>query len=174
MALQLLTRLLDDGMSTRLQRRICDELGLAYDVFALLELYEDSGVFGIGATAEHGKVPALVEESLKLLHELTVRKVSEPELGKACRRYRWSLRASLDSAEAMCSHYGAMALLGVEGHLQQLAEGAARVTAAELRSIAEQIIRPDRMQVACVGLLGRRVARQTRDIVYGFGGRGAS
>jgi predicted Zn-dependent peptidase len=173
MALQLLTRVVDDGMSTRLQRRIVDELGLAYDVFALLELYEDSGVFGVGATAEHGKVPALVKETLKLLGELTREEISAPELDKARRRYRWSLRASLDSAESMCSHYGTMALFNLDGHLQQLAESAARVTAAELRATAAEIIRPEGLHVACVGLLDRRMARQAREAAYAFGSAGA-
>jgi predicted Zn-dependent peptidase len=173
MALQLLGRVVDDGMSTRLQRRIVDELGLAYDVFAVLELYQECGVFGVGATAEHGKVPALIRETLSLLGELTRQEVSAPELDKARRRYRWSLRASLDNAESMCSHYGIMALFNLDGHLQQLAESADRVTAAELRSTAAQVIRPEGLHVACVGMLDRRLARQAREATYAFGSAGA-
>jgi predicted Zn-dependent peptidase len=172
MALQLLTRVIDDGMSTRLQRRIVDELGLAYDVFAVLEPYQECGVFGVGATAEHGKVPRLVKETLKLLWEMTQREVSAPELDKARQRYRWSLRASLDNAESMCSHYGAMALFDLDGHLQRLAESAIRVTAADLRETALRIIRPEGLQVACVGTLDRRMARQTREATYAFGSAG--
>ncbi len=172
MALQLLTRVIDDGMSTRLQRRIVDELGLAYDVFAVLELYQECGVFGIGATAEHGKVPRLVKETLKLLWEMTQEEISGLELDKARQRYRWNLRASLDNAESMCSHYGTMALFDLDGHLQQLAESATRVTAAELRETAAQIIRPEGLHVACVGMLDRRMARQTREATYAFGSAG--
>ena len=173
MALQLLTRVIDDGMSTRLQRRIVDELGLAYDVFAVLELYQECGVFGVGATAEHGKVPRLVKETLALLWEMTRAEIPAPELDKARRRYRWNLRASLDNAESMCSHYGTMALFDLDGHLHQLADSATRVTAAELRSAAAQIIRPEGLHVACVGMLDRRMARQTREATYAFGSTGA-
>jgi predicted Zn-dependent peptidase len=173
MALQLLVRVMDDGMSTRLQRRIVDELGLAYEVFAVLELYQECGVFGVGATAEHGKVPALVRETLGLLGEMTRQQVPAPELDKARRRYRWSLRASLDNAESMCSHYGTMALFDLDGHLQQLADSASRVTASELRKAAVQIIRPQSLHVACVGMLDRRMARQTREATYAFGSAGA-
>ena len=37
-------RLVDDGMSTRLYHRVCDDKGLCYDVSAGYDGYEDDGV----------------------------------------------------------------------------------------------------------------------------------
>src|SRR6185295_18659578 len=55
-ALEMLLRVLDDGMSTRLYERICDSKGLCYDVGALYESYEDDGVFDVAAEVQHERV----------------------------------------------------------------------------------------------------------------------
>lgn len=163
MALHMLLRVIDDGMSTRLQRRICDEQGLAYEVYALLDQYQDCGVFGVGAAAEHGKMPKLAAETLKLLGELAERPVEANELRKAQRRYRWDLRAILDSSEVMCAHYGSRALFDLESDLEALAQEAVDVTADDIQSVACEIIRPDRLVIACAGMLGKRVKKHLQN-----------
>ena len=50
-AVEMLMRVLDDGMSTRLYERICDRLGLCYDVSGMFEAYEDDGVLDVAAGA---------------------------------------------------------------------------------------------------------------------------
>ena len=117
-------------------------------------------MFGIGAAAEHGKIPELVEQALTLLGELAEQPVERDELQKAQRRYRWDLQATLDSAEAMCAHYGARELFELESDLPALAEEAARVTGDDLQSVAQNIIRPDKLAVACVGMLNRKIKKQ--------------
>jgi predicted Zn-dependent peptidase len=160
MALHLLTRVIDDGMSTRLQRRICDEQGLAYEVYALLDQYQDCGVFGVGAAVEHGKMFRLVEQVLTLLGELTEQKVEPSELSKAQRRYQWDLQATLDNAEALCTHYGARELFDLESGLSALAEESAQVSGDDLLSVARDIFRPEQLVVACVGMLNKRLKKQ--------------
>ena len=62
-SLELLVRVIDDGMSTRLHRRICEELGLA-EVFATLEPYEEASVLDLGGAIEHSKAPLFVRSAL--------------------------------------------------------------------------------------------------------------
>jgi predicted Zn-dependent peptidase len=111
--LELLMRILDDGMSTRLHRRIADDKGLAYEVFAGLDMYEDCGVFDIGASVEHEKTPELIDELLSLVSELRDGVITRDELNKAKRRYLWELRATLDNPEAMAHFYGPNALMDI-------------------------------------------------------------
>ena len=74
-----LDRILDDGLSTRVHRRICEERGLAYDAFAGNDTFEECGVFDFGASVEHQKVVPLVEatmaslQSSKMLRPQTTR-----------------------------------------------------------------------------------------------------
>ena len=69
-ALQVLADVLGGGMSSRLFKRVRDELGAAYYVGADADLFLDHGVFGIAAGIDHGKtemvVRAILEECRKL------------------------------------------------------------------------------------------------------------
>lgn len=162
--LKILSRILDDGMSTRVHRRICDEMGLAYDAFAGADLYEDCGVFDLGAAAEHGKAPVVLEELLRLVRELRDAPVHPAELQKAQRRHAWDLSMSLDDDEAMALFYGTNALFGYEDTLESLAERATAVTAEQVLALAREIFRPEVLHVACVGVLDGAQVRATRDV----------
>jgi predicted Zn-dependent peptidase len=162
LTLELLMRVVDDGMSTRLHRRFCEELGLAYEVFATLEPYEEAGVLDVGAAVEHSKIPVFVRETLGLLDELRDRPVGKQELEKAKRRYQWQLEAILDDANAMCAHYGQRALLGQDGHIGALREQIASVTPAELRAVAREILCRESLHVVTVGVLDRAQRKSLR------------
>lgn len=167
-ALQMLSRVLDDGNSTRLHRRICDERGLAYDVFGALDLYADAGVLDVGASVDHGKAARLVQEVLALLGEVRDKGPTDDELAKAKRRWSWQLRTMLDSPEAMASFYGVNEMLELDESLENIARRVARVTAAEVRDAARAVVRGERLAVTCVGALPRKVERALGDLVREF------
>lgn len=152
-ALQILTRVLDDGMSTRLHRRICDEKGLAYDVFAAIDPYEDCGVFDFGASVAHDKAPALVRELLELCVELTDDLVSEAELEKAKRRTLFDLQATLDDGAAIASYYGTNTLFGLDYTLETGAEAVKGVNRTAVREVARAILLPSTARISSVGML---------------------
>jgi len=166
--LALLSRVLDDGMSTPLYRRVCDDRGLAYEIFAGVELYEDCGIFDVGATVEHTRAPDLVRETLAVLSELRGELVGEAELGRAKRRYLWELDASLDEVEALSTFYGTMELFEVGETLATLAERVRAVTVEQIREVARETIQGERLHVACVGMLDEDVQTQTRNLVRAF------
>ena len=162
LALELLVRVIDDGMSTRLHRRICEELGLAYEVFASLEPYEEAGVLDVGAAVEHSKTPIFVRAALGLLEELRDKLVGKQELEKAKRRYQWQLEAILDDAQALGAHYGQRALLGQEGHIGALREQIAAVTPADVRAVAREVLNRDGLHLTTVGMLDRTQRKSVR------------
>jgi predicted Zn-dependent peptidase len=164
LALELLVRVIDDGMSTRLHRRICEELGLAYEVFATLEPYEEAGVLDVGAAVEHAKVPVFIESALELLNGLAERNVTQAELSKAKHRYAWQLEAILDDAQAMCSHYGQRALIGQDGHLQALRAQIDRIDARALREVAREVFCRERLHVVTVGTLSAHTRERVRQV----------
>lgn len=153
LALEFMARVLDDGMSTRLHRRICDERGLAYDVFAALDLYEDCGIFDLGASVEHAKAPALIEQLFALTSELRETLVTPAELEKAKKRHLWELRATLDDTSGLADFYGVRGLLDVPGTLGDVAAAVQDVTAEDVRELARELFRRERLSVTAVGLL---------------------
>ncbi|HVY48032.1 MAG TPA: pitrilysin family protein, partial [Minicystis sp.] len=90
-AVEMLLRVLDDGMSTRLYERVCDRLGLCYDVSAMFECYEDDGVIDVAAGAAHERTTQVAREILSLLEDLAAHGPTDEELEKARDRHAWSI-----------------------------------------------------------------------------------
>jgi predicted Zn-dependent peptidase len=168
-ALDLLMRVIDDGMSTRLYHRICDDKGLCYDVTAGYDGYEDDGVVDFAAGVQHSRVARVTREILSLMTELAESGPTDEELDKARRRHAWDLRALLDSPEDAAGFY---ALGELWGHLETPDErlaSLARVTKDEIREVAKTLASPSRLNVVAVGLLDREEQKKLSECVKGFG-----
>ena len=152
-AMQVLSRVLDDGMSTRLHRRVCDELGLAYYVSANIEAFADAALFEIDATSAHASVERLLTESLALLCRLGEEPPTKAEIDKAKRRYRWDLEATFDDPDAMAGWWGGTELFLRPMSFEEKVARMDAVSAEDVRRVASQIFRADRMTVAAVGPL---------------------
>ncbi len=164
-ALKLLARLLDDGMSTRLHRRLTDDTGLAYDSFAALDTYEEIGVMEIGASVEHEKVPEVVRTVLELLTELRDGEIAEAELEKARVRYRFSLRSIVDSPDDMALYVGTEAIFGRRADLEALMREVDAVTVPALKAVARRLVRAENLYVLSVGKHTRAREKETQSLV---------
>jgi predicted Zn-dependent peptidase len=167
-SLLMLSRIVDDGMSTRLHRRLCDELGLAYYVSGSLEPFVDTGLFEIDGTAHHANVPALIRESLKMCARLRDEPPSEDELDKAKRRYRWDLERSFDDADSMAGWWGGTELFYPPTTFEEKLERVRRVTPESVREAARRVFARERLTVACVGMLSKKLAADVKKIVDQF------
>jgi predicted Zn-dependent peptidase len=167
-ALLALGRVVDDGMSTRLHRRLCDELGLAYYVSANLEHFFDTGLFEIDANAAHANVPELVKECLALCARLRDEPPSDDELDKARRRYRWDLESAFDDPDAMAGWWGGTELFAGPTSFEEKVARMAAVTPERVRSVAQRIFRPERLTVAAVGTLKPKLRDELGRTVAGF------
>jgi predicted Zn-dependent peptidase len=167
-SLMALARIVDDGMSTRLHRRLCDELGLAYYVSGSLEPLVDTGLFEIDGTAGHANLPSLVRESLALLARLRNEPPEIEELNKAQRRYRWDLEHSFDDPDAMAGWWGGTELFYRPSSFEEKVERLRRVTPESVSAVAQKIFRPERLTVACVGHLTKKREGEVRAIVESF------
>ena len=167
-ALIALGRIVDDGMSTRLHRRVVDELGLAYYVTASMEPFVDAGLYEIDGACVHKHVPALVRESIAVLQKLRDTPPLQEELDKAQRRYRWDLEASFDDPDAMAGWWGGTELFFGPLTVEAKVERVKKVTPEAVQRFAKRLLRPERLTVACVGMLTKKLERQVRGIVEKF------
>lgn len=152
-AMEMLLRVLDDGMSTRLYERICDRLGLCYDVSGSFEAYEDDGVIDIAAGARHSRTPMVAKEVFALLRDLCDHGPTEEELQKARDRHLWSVEAMCDDPDETAAFHGLAALAGVTRSPLVRHEQLCAVTREDVRAAASSIFRPERLSVTAVGLL---------------------
>jgi predicted Zn-dependent peptidase len=167
-AVEMLLRVLDDGMSTRLYERICDRKGLCYDVSGMFEAYEDDGVLDVAAEAQHERAALVVREVLDLLRELAASGPTEAELEKARNRHLWSIEAMLDDADALAGFYGLAALADIARTPAARHAELVRVTAAEVRDAAAAIFRKERLAAVAVGLLEPADQTKLERAVRGF------
>jgi predicted Zn-dependent peptidase len=162
-ALDLLMRVIDDGMSTRLYHRICDDQGLCYDVSAGYEGYEDDGVLDFAASVQHGRVTKLTTEILALLSELSTRGPTEDELAKARRRFAWDLRTLLDSPEELGAFYGLGCLFKHPDTVEERLVRLGNVTAEDVTKVAGLLFAPERLNVVAVGMPDREEQKRLSD-----------
>ena len=168
-AMDMLMRILDDGMSTRLYHRLSDERGLCYDVSASFDGYEDDGVLDFAASCAHERTHTVTGEILALMRELAETGPSEAELGKAKQRNAWDVRAMADSPEEWGGFFaGGHLFERFETPWERLAKNA-KVTRDDVRAIAAHLARPERLNVLAVGTLEGKNESRLAKVVNGFG-----
>ncbi|MFW5738776.1 MAG: M16 family metallopeptidase [Myxococcota bacterium] len=159
-ATELLVRLLDDGMSTRLYAKICDEMGLCYDVSADYEPFADGGVLDFAAVVRHARAPRVMRELTAIVEELVRDGPTEDELQICKNRHRWELQALLDHPEGLADYHGVAQLVGhgdsLDGRQQQI-EAVGR---DDIVNAAQNIFRPENVCAVAVGMLRREQRKE--------------
>jgi predicted Zn-dependent peptidase len=169
-AIEMLMRLIDDGMSTRLYHRICDDRGLCYDVSAGYDGYEDDGIIDFAAGVQHARASVVTREILAMLEELAESGPAEDELEKAKRRHAWDLTALADSAEDAAGFFAGGLLFDRFESVEERRASLAGVTSGEIRELAQRLARPDRLNVVAVGLLENDEDKRLAEVVKGWRG----
>ena len=147
-AAQLLTRMLDDGSSTRLQRLIREEKGLVYEISASNFFYYKGGLLQIQGQVGHDRMEELVTTLAQVIQQVLTQGFNEEELQLARLRMQTGLDCFTDNAEGILVEKITPLLnpcgLEVE-ELQRLLE---LVTLDEVRAMAHDIFQKDSLFVA--------------------------
>ncbi len=167
-ATDLLSRILDDGMATRLYHRICDVKGLCYDVAATYEAYADSGILELAGEAAHERAVELLRELLEVARDLRDSGPTAEEVTKAKARYRWQVEEMLDDPADVAEFLGVEHLIGLaRSPADRLAQLEA-VSLDEIRETAADLFRAPGLTVVAVGILARETQRTLQSLVESF------
>ncbi len=150
-AMELLLRTLDDGMATRLYARLCDELGLCYDVGAVYEAHRDAGLVTLGVETQHSRVARVFDEVLDVLQRLREEGPSQAELDKAKARHRWQLLDLTESPQDVAEYCAAGVLMGGGRDPAERQALLDAVTLAEVRAAAETFLTTKGLTALTVG-----------------------
>jgi len=156
-ATELLLRVLDDGMATRLYERLCDERGLCYDVSASYEAYSDAGLFDVAADAAPERAEDVVLEIFDVLRSLRDQGPSESELAKAKKRFAWQLAEQDDDPAALSSFYGLGELTGVARTPRERQHLLEATTLSDVRQAARRLFQSEALNLLIVGPLSAKV-----------------
>jgi predicted Zn-dependent peptidase len=152
-AIELLMRTIDDGMSTRLYRRLCDDGGMVYDCSALWEPFVEVGALDLGAEVSPERLTEVVKSCLEMVTELASEGPTEEELEKAKRRHRFAVEAALDSAEELEATAGAAVLFDRPRGFEIWKSRFDHLTRADVQKAAQHVFRREAMHVVTVGTL---------------------
>jgi len=168
-ATELLLRVIDDGTSTRLYHRLCDERGLCYDVSALYEAHEDVGLLEFAADCSHDNALEVAEEIVSLCRELRDRGPRAEELEKARSRMSWQLESMLDSPAELGAFHGFAELFGVSATPAARLAEFDRISPRAVHTAARRVLRAERLSLLTVGKLSAGESRKLARTVASLG-----
>lgn len=156
-AIELLLRVLDDGMSTRLYHRLVDEGGLVYDCEATWEPFEDCGAFDLGAEVQHPRIGEVVDACVELVQALAAHGPTLAEIEKSRERHAFAVEAMLDDAEGIAESAGGAVFFDRPRSPVQWARRFDGLDRDALAKAARAIFRADRAHLVTVGSLPNHV-----------------
>lgn len=150
-ALDLLSIILGEGMSSRLFSRLREELGLCYDIHSYMATLLDTGMFGVYAGVDpKNAVEAVAEIARELARARRPVEAGELERAKAVARSRTQLR--MEDTRSVSALYGSQSILGLPLRTpEETLEHAAAVTVEDIERVAQRVLCLDRVQLAAVG-----------------------
>ncbi len=152
-ALYLMQRVLDDGISSQLQKAICEDQGLAYDISASIDSYSDAGLFDIDVTVSKKDVTKIIPAILDELGKLKESVISDEEFKKIKIRAMREYEFSFDSLRKMSTHFGESELLYELKMPEEIIAEILKITKEDICAVAQDIFRSKNLNLITLGQL---------------------
>ena len=151
-ALSVLGGVLGSGMSSRLFRKIRDEMGVGYYVRAGNSTSTDSGYFAVSAGVANDRLEEVLRAVLAEMQTLKQELVSPEELTKVKEHMVGMLYLSLESSDDLAEYYGMQEVLRRDIKTPKEKEKIIRaVTAEDVRAMARKIFVEKNLNLALIG-----------------------
>ncbi len=150
-ALDLLSVVLGEGMSSRLFVEVREKRGLAYDVHSEVSHFSDTGAIVISAGVDPKRVYDAAQTILEQVGELRLG-VPEDELEKAKRLSAGRLMLRMEDTRAVANWMGQSEIL--LGHISDVDDVIAEVNAVttdDLHRLANELLLTENLNIAVVG-----------------------
>ena len=161
-ALRVLNAILGDNMSSRLFQSLREDHGLAYSVHSSVHFLEDTGVLTISAGLDTENLGKALELIRRELRRCTSTLPTIKELRQARDYLMGQLDLTLENTENHMMWLGDHLLgYGKVHSRDDIAKRVGTVTAAQVRAVAREFLKPERLSLAMVSALKdeRLVAR---------------
>ncbi|MBR2979035.1 MAG: insulinase family protein [Myxococcaceae bacterium] len=157
--LMLVRALLDDNITSWLQRDIVETRALAYSVRAGMELFSDAGTFDIEASCSPAKAMGVIEAVLSLLDRLREKPVPREELDRVLMRRRVSLDFHSDDLATLVNCFGAPELFRAPESFEETLAAMARVSPQQIQEVARRTFSADKLHLCAVGPRVKRLKK---------------
>jgi predicted Zn-dependent peptidase len=150
-AIDLLSVLFGESMSSRLFMELRERMGLCYDVNSYVSHFLDTGSFGLYAAVDPTNGPKTVAALMGELRRLTAG-IPEEELTKARELAKGRLLLRMEDTRSVSGWLGGQEIL--TSHIrsaEDVVERLDEVTPEDLARVVETILKRDRLNLAVVG-----------------------
>jgi predicted Zn-dependent peptidase len=150
-AVDLISMILGEGMSSRLFTEIREKMGLTYDIHSYVEHFKETGAFVVQAgldPKQTGKAVSAILEQLAYMREHT----TEQELHKAIEMAKGRLLLSMENSRNVAGWYGAQeALTGKILKVDDVTKIIERLTVKDIKRVAGDLFVTEKLNLAAVG-----------------------
>jgi len=150
--MKVLDGILDAGMSSRLFKKLRDEMGVCYYVHANNETFTDHGFFGVSAGVDNKRVKEVIKVILGEFNKLKTKPVSKEELQKVKQNLIGTMYLGLESSDSLAKFYGSQEIMNEKIKTpEEIKVKIESVTAEEVRALAQEIFVDKGLNLAIVG-----------------------
>ncbi|MFH1246697.1 MAG: pitrilysin family protein [Candidatus Liptonbacteria bacterium] len=151
-SIKVLSNILGGGMSSRLWRRIREELGAAYYVGSHADLLLDHGNFTVSAGIDHSKMATVLRSALDEMKQIATVLVPPQELQKAKDHMVGNFIMGLETSDELANYFGSQEVLTMNPQApEEVISQINAVTREEIRAVAAALFREDQLHLAVVG-----------------------
>jgi zinc protease len=160
-ALELLGDVLGSGRSSILNRELREKQHIVHSIDSGMFSLQTDGVFVIQALCDPSERPAVEKEALAAVERIKASGGSQAELDKARRSMLAHQLSGLATARGKASDLGSNWLLTRNPNFSNdYLDAIARVTTADLKRVAREYLRPDRLNVTSINPPGSLVGNK--------------
>ncbi len=150
--LSVLGGVLGSGMSSRLFRKLRDEMGVGYYVRAGNSAFTDHGYFSIAAGVANDRMEEVLRACISEMETLKSELVSDEELYKVKEHLIGNMYLGLESSDDLAEYYGMQEVLRRDVRTPKEKEKIIRaVTAENIRTITRKIFIEKNLNLALIG-----------------------
>lgn len=164
----LIGRLFDDGVSSRLQKVLREEKGLAYSVECLATSLSDIGTIDFDVSVRPEKVAAILKVIFEEIKRLLQSGATQEELDHVQKRYVYDLAGEVDDPGRQIARYGFPELYSQVVSLEEEIKIVQSVTLEDILRVAAEIFQARNMSVVMVGPHDPEADRELEQLINEF------
>ena len=164
----LISRLFDDGVTSRLQKVLREEKGLVYSVECRATSLPDTGTIDFDVSVRSEKIIEVTEILLGEINKFILSGVSEDELNLVKQRYGYDLDYELDDPYRQIIRHGFCHLYSNEYSAEDEREKISQITPFDILRVARNIFVPEKLNFVLVGPYTSKLKARLEQLVQNF------
>ncbi|MDD5098903.1 MAG: pitrilysin family protein [Candidatus Colwellbacteria bacterium] len=153
--LMVLSDILGGSMSSRLFKKVREEMGAAYYIRSSADLGSDAGMLTISTGIDKNRVEEIIAAILGEMRKISSEEVSEAELNKSKEHISGKLILQLETSDEVAGYYGGEEAVSGKTHSpEEVLENIKRVKASDIKTLAEELMRNEKLNMAVIGQIG--------------------